>query len=110
MRLATDGVRLGTQYAWQWCAPTRGSLLSGRYPMHTGYAGGGMPGDGEGMDLRVPLISDELKRVGYKTHMIGSEQAAPPRNRHRHTIWHSMLLRLIGVRSQIRPLAGSGSM
>jgi hypothetical protein len=29
------------RYAWMWCAPTRGSLLSGRFPMHTGYTGGG---------------------------------------------------------------------
>ena len=51
--LGEGGLRLGTQYAWQWCAPTRGALMSGRFPMHTGYAGGGMPGDGEGLDLRV---------------------------------------------------------
>ena len=32
-----------------------------------------MPGDGEGMDLSVPLLPLELKRLGYKTHMLGSE-------------------------------------
>ena len=66
-----EGVRLGTAYAWHWCAPTRGSLLSGRFPMHTGYQGGGMPGDGEGFPLEVPLIGNELQRAGYKTHMLG---------------------------------------
>lgn len=44
-QLGTQGLRLGTSYAWMWCAPTRGALLSGRFPMHTGYDGGGMPGD-----------------------------------------------------------------
>lgn len=67
--LGESGLRLGTQYAWQWCAPTRGSLLSGRFPMHTGYTGGGMPGDGEGMDLAVPLLPLELKKLGYATHV-----------------------------------------
>ena len=64
-KLGEEGLRLGTQYAWQWCAPTRGSLLSGRFPMHTGYTGGGMPGDGEGMELKWPLLPAELKAAGY---------------------------------------------
>lgn len=69
--LGEGGLRLGTSYAWHWCAPTRGALLSGRFPMHTGYNGGGMPGDGQGMPLEVPLLSNELKRGGYKCHMLG---------------------------------------
>ena len=64
LRLGEEGLRLGAQYAWQWCAPTRGSLLSGRFPMHTGYTGGGMPGDGEGMELKWPLLPAELKAAG----------------------------------------------
>jgi arylsulfatase A-like enzyme len=69
--LGESGLRLGTSYAWHWCAPTRGALLSGRFPMHTGYNGGGMPGDGQGMPLEVPLLSNELKRSGYTCHMLG---------------------------------------
>jgi hypothetical protein len=65
------GLRLGVSYAWQWCAPTRGALLSGRYPMHTGYDGGGMPGDGQGMPLTIPLLGEDMQRAGYKTHMLG---------------------------------------
>ena len=76
LELAESGLRLGTQYAWQWCAPTRGALMSGRFPMHTGYAGGGMPGDGEGMDLRIPLLPGELKAASYATHMIGKVRPA----------------------------------
>eukprot|EP00041_Stephanoeca_diplocostata_P031016 m.953623 g.953623 ORF g.953623 m.953623 type:complete len:543 (-) comp23871_c1_seq11:3532-5160(-) len=71
LKLGENSLRLGTQYAWQWCAPTRGALLSGRFPMHSGYNGGGMPGDGQGMDLNMPLLPGDLKRAGYATHMLG---------------------------------------
>lgn len=30
-----------------------------------------MPGDGQGMPLEVPLLSSDLKRGGYATHMLG---------------------------------------
>ena len=84
--LGEGGLRLGHQYAWHWCAPTRGALLSGRLPMHSGYAGTatgpgtagrppasqlGMLGDGVGMDLAMPLLPAELKRAGYACHMLG---------------------------------------
>ena len=59
--LGENGLRLGHQYAWHWCAPTRGALLSGRLPMHSGYKKGGMPGDGVGLDLKLPLLPAELK-------------------------------------------------
>ena len=59
--LGENGLRLGHQYAWHWCAPTRGALLSGRLPMHSGYKKGGMPGDGIGLDLKLPLLPAELK-------------------------------------------------
>ena len=59
--LGEGGLRLGHQYAWHWCAPTRGALMTGQLPMHSGYTGGGMPGDGEGVDLRLPLLPGELK-------------------------------------------------
>ena len=69
--LAENGLRLGHQYAQEWCAPSRGTILSGRFPMHSGYSSGGMPGDGVGMDLKMPLLPGELKTAGYVTHMLG---------------------------------------
>jgi arylsulfatase A-like enzyme len=68
---AEKGLRLHTSYAWHWCAPTRGSLLSGRFPMHTGFDAGGMPGDGVNMPLDVPLLGEDLSRAGYRTHALG---------------------------------------
>ena len=80
--LGEGGLRLGHQYTWHWCAPTRGSLLSGRLPMRNGYADGvgrpsasllGMAGCGAGLDLKLPLIPDDLKQAPnpYATHMLG---------------------------------------
>ena len=35
-RLAREGVILENYYVQQYCTPTRGSLMTGRYPIHTG--------------------------------------------------------------------------
>lgn len=76
--LGEGGLRLGHQYAWHWCAPTRSALMSGRLPMHSGYKLGpqsgsqpGMPGHGCGLDLKLPLLPAELKAANYATHMLG---------------------------------------
>jgi arylsulfatase A-like enzyme len=77
--LGEGGLRLGHQYAWHWCAPTRGALMSGRLPMHSGYADSpslsagliGMAGCGANLDLRLPLLPLELKAANYSTHMLG---------------------------------------
>ena len=76
--LGEGGLRLGHQYAWHWCAPTRGALMSGRFPMHSGYklsptsgSQPGMPGHGCGLDLRLPLLPAELKAANFATHMLG---------------------------------------
>ena len=76
--LGEGGLRLGHQYAWHWCAPTRSALMSGRLPMHSGYKLGpqsgsqpGMPGHGCGLDLRLPLLPAELRAANFATHMLG---------------------------------------
>ena len=35
-KLAKDGVKLDNYYVQQVCTPTRGSIMTGRYPIHTG--------------------------------------------------------------------------
>eukprot|EP01048_Picozoa_sp_COSAG05_P008370 COSAG05_NODE_634_length_8193_cov_7.035083_6_plen_113_part_00 len=36
--LAQSGIKLGTLYTWNWCAPSRGQLLTGVYAPRNGYA------------------------------------------------------------------------
>ena len=31
-KLAEAGVKLSSCYTWDWCAPSRGAMLSGKYP------------------------------------------------------------------------------
>ena len=35
--LAADGIKLGALYTWNWCAPSRGAILTGRYVPNIGY-------------------------------------------------------------------------
>ena len=35
-KLAKDGVKLDNYYVQQVCTPTRGAIMTGRYPIHTG--------------------------------------------------------------------------
>lgn len=35
-KLASEGVILDNYYVQPYCTPTRGSLMTGRYPIHTG--------------------------------------------------------------------------
>jgi arylsulfatase A-like enzyme len=75
--LASAGVKLGSVYTWNWCAPSRGAMLSGRYAPFTGYeqAGDGPKDDGtiEVFPLRYPLVSERLlnSSANYTTVMIG---------------------------------------
>lgn len=88
--LAAGGVRLTSYYvAWPACTPSRGALLTGRYPQRNGlydmirndavdyghrfteaeYAVS--PEMTLGLDLREVTIADVLKRAGYATGMVG---------------------------------------
>lgn len=39
-RLAKNGVKLRNYYVQPMCSPTRGALLTGKYPIHTGKVSG----------------------------------------------------------------------
>lgn len=103
-RLATDGVRATNFYvAWPACTPSRGSLLTGRYPQRNGlydmirndlvnyghkyteaeYAVS--PEMTLGLDVREVTVADVLSRAGYRCGMVGkwdsgrAKRFLPPR-------------------------------
>ena len=94
-RLAESGVKLEKYYVQPVCSPTRATLLTGRYPTHTGIhvplvdsAPGGLP-------TNEILMSALLKDAGYRTHMVVSNRpnthnthntpTHPPTDTHTHT-------------------------
>ena len=89
-RLAAGGIRLTSFYvAWPACTPSRGALLTGRYPQRNGiydmirneapdYGYQYKPGEYEatferigGMDTREVLLPRVLKSVGYVSGIFG---------------------------------------
>jgi arylsulfatase A-like enzyme len=89
-RLAKEGVRLTSFYVtWPACTPSRGSLLTGRYPQRNGlydmirndmvnyghrfteeeYAVS--PEMTLGLDLRETVVAQPLKQAGYTCGMVG---------------------------------------
>ena len=89
-RLAKGGVKLTSFYvAWPACTPSRGALLTGRYPQRNGiydmirneapdYGYQYKPGEYEatferigGMDTREVLLPQVLKKAGYVSGIFG---------------------------------------
>ncbi|KAL5256753.1 hypothetical protein ACHWQZ_G011872 [Mnemiopsis leidyi] len=71
-RLAREGVQLTQNYVQQVCTPTRGALMSGRYPIHTGLQHDVIyPGEPWGLPLDETIIPQILKEYNYSTHAVG---------------------------------------
>src|SRR5687767_14219434 len=89
-RLAAEGVRAANFYVtWPACTPSRGSLLTGRYPQRNGlydmvrndlvnYAHRYSPEEYAvspemtlGLDPREVTLGDVLREAGYRTGMVG---------------------------------------
>jgi uncharacterized sulfatase len=93
-RLAAEGARLTHFYSpVPYCAPSRGTLLTGRYPFRSGLTGNPVPakdpaGDGRADHLGLPpeevTLAEALGGAGYRTACFGK--------------WH------LGHHSQFRPL------
>ena len=76
--LVKEGLQLDQHYVYNWCAPSRSALLSGRVPIHvyhddcdvcynpddpvSGY--GGIP-------RNMTVIAAKMKEAGYATHQVG---------------------------------------
>lgn len=76
-RMAAEGARL-TQFncPMPYCAPTRASLMTGRYPFRNGMTSnpapdGGPAADGRGLSRSEVTLAQMFKAAGYATGMIG---------------------------------------
>ena len=67
-RLASQGIKLSNYWTSCLCSPSRGSLMTGRYPFRLGLseekAGGELP-------LAEVTLAEELKAAGYRTYLVG---------------------------------------
>ena len=69
---AANGVRLANYYVQPICTPTRASLLSGRYSIHTGSEHIlFQPAEPSCLPSSYPLLPAAFKVLGYETAMIG---------------------------------------
>lgn len=70
-RLAREGVFFENYYVLPYCSPTRASLLSGRYPLHTGCHTIVNDWETQGLPLDEETLAQLLRRGGYQTHAVG---------------------------------------
>ena len=71
-KLASEGCKLEMYYVQPLCSPTRGTIMTGRYPSHTGIGPDVIrPSHPYGMPLSEQLLPQHFKDAGYAP-------AAPP--------------------------------
>ena len=70
-RLAQSGAIIENHYVQPVCSPTRSTLLTGRYPTHTGVYTIVSPGGGWGLPLAERTLADALRSAGYRTALTG---------------------------------------
>lgn len=70
-QLAREGLYLDNYYVLPYCSPTRASILSGRYPLHTGCHTIINDWETQGLPLDEETLPQVLRKVGYHAHAIG---------------------------------------
>ena len=69
--LVGSGVELTQFYTFKYCAPSRGALMSGRYPFHFGFFNNQDAND-YGLPANFTTLPAFLSaNAGFATHMIG---------------------------------------
>ncbi len=76
--LAEGGLQLNHHYVYNWCAPSRSALLSGRVPIHVYHDACDVcvnPDDPDsgfgGIPRNMTVIAEKMKEAGYATHQVG---------------------------------------
>jgi arylsulfatase A-like enzyme len=69
--LARQGVYLENYYVLPYCSPTRASILSGRYPLHTGCHTIINDYHTQGLPLDEETLPQVLRKAGYQAHAVG---------------------------------------
>ena len=106
-KLGRDGVELTRFHACPVCAPTRSSLMTGRYHLRSNVHG--VTAGREMMSLNETTIADKMRAAGYRTALFGKWHLGmhypyvphAPRLRGVHRLSHRPFHRLL------RPAAGT---
>ncbi|KAK7476922.1 hypothetical protein BaRGS_00031861 [Batillaria attramentaria] len=71
-RFARNGVILNSSYVQYYCSPSRNAFMTGYFPYHTGLQHGViMGGEPRYVPSNFTMLPQLLKKVGYKTHVVG---------------------------------------
>jgi arylsulfatase A-like enzyme len=76
--LMEQGIRLKNLHVWPVCSPTRGALLTGRYPIRWGgHSFVGNAASKAWIDPKEQTLADRLKAMGFRTRMVGKVRFSP---------------------------------
>ena len=88
-RLAAAGVKLENYYVQPVCSPTRSTIMTGRYVIHTGIHTAFSDSVPNVLPIEEVTVAQHLAAAGYATHMIGvspSSSAAALATHCSHTV------------------------
>lgn len=70
--LQQEALTLNNYYVQHLCSPTRSTIMTGLYPIHTGLQHFVIrPPDPFGLPLNLTTLPEALRKVGYQTHILG---------------------------------------